>query len=49
MPTKEDFEELIDETINEWVENFNNSGVNGYKFTNKSDHSKYIFLPAASF
>ena len=47
MPTKAQFEELIEETNNEWVEDFNGSGVNGYKFTNKLDSSKYIFLPAA--
>jgi len=49
MPTKDDFQELIDETNNEWVEDFNGSGVNGYKFTSKSDSSKYIFLPAAGY
>lgn len=49
MPTQDDFQELIDETDNELVEDFNGSGVNGYKFTNKSDSSKYIFLPAAGF
>lgn len=45
MPTKEDFEELISETNKEWT---SINGVYGYKFTNKSDSSKYIFLPAAS-
>ena len=45
MPTKEQFEELIEETDNEWT---SINGVNGYKFTNKNDSSKYIFLPAAS-
>lgn len=44
MPTKAQFEELIEETNNEWT---TINGVNGYKFTNKSDSSKYIFLPAA--
>jgi uncharacterized protein (TIGR02145 family) len=47
MPTQDDFQELIDETDNEWVEDFNGSGVNGYKFISKSDSTKYIFLPAA--
>ena len=47
MPTQDDFQELIDETDNEWVEDFNGSGINGYKFTSKSDSTKYIFLPAA--
>lgn len=46
MPTQDDFQELIDETNNEWT-SINN--VNGYKFTSKSDSSKYIFLPAAGF
>ena len=49
MPTQDDFQELIDETDNEWVEDFNGSGANGYKFTSKSDSSKYIFLPAAGY
>ena len=49
MPSKADFEELIEETNNEWMENFNNSGVNGYKFISKSNSSKYVFLPAAGF
>ena len=47
MPTKEEFQELLDNTTHEWVTNFNGSGINGRKFTNKSDASKYIFLPAA--
>ena len=47
MPTKDDIQELIDNTIHEWVENFNNSNVNGMKFISKTDESKYIFIPAA--
>ena len=46
MPTKTQFEELIDETDNEWT---SINGVNGFKFTNKLDSSKYIFLPAAGY
>ena len=49
MPTQDDFQELINETDNERVENFNGSGINGYKFTSKSDSTKYIFLPAAGY
>ena len=49
MPTKADFQELIDNTDHEWVENFNESGVNGIKLTSKADTSKYIFIPAAGF
>ena len=47
MPTKDDFQELFDNTDNEWVEGYNGSGVNGRKFTSKTDTSKYIFIPAA--
>ena len=47
MPTKAEFQELIDNTTNQWVTNYNGSGVNGRKFTSKTDTSKYIFIPAA--
>ena len=47
MPTHEDFQELLDNTINEWIEDYNGSGVNGRKFTSKTDESKHIFIPAA--
>ena len=47
MPTHEDFQELLDNTINEWIEDYNGTGVNGYKFTSKTDESKHIFIPAA--
>ena len=43
MPTKEDFEELIDNTTNEWT---SKNGVLGMKFTSKKN-SNSIFLPAA--
>ena len=46
MPTKADFQELIDKTNHMWVTNFNGSGVDGCKFTSKKDTSKYIFIPA---
>ena len=49
MPTQTEFQELIEGTTNEWVTNYNGSGVNGYKFTHKTDTSKYIFIPAAGF
>ena len=42
MPTQEDFQELINETDNDWT---SINGVQGWKFTNKLDSSKYIFLP----
>ena len=44
MPTEHEFQELIDNTNNEWV---TINGVSGRKFTSKSDTSKYIFFPAA--
>ena len=47
MPTQDDIQELIDNTFHEWVENFNNSNVNGMKFISKTDKTKYIFIPAA--
>ena len=49
MPTQDDIQELIDNTFHEWVENFNNSNVNGMKFISKTDTSKYIFIPAAGY
>lgn len=47
MPTQADFEELTANTTVEWVTDFNGSGVNGRKFTNKTDTAKYIFIPAS--
>ena len=47
MPTQNEFQELLDNTDNEWIENFNESGVNGRKFTSRVDTSKYIFIPAS--
>ena len=44
MPTKDDFQELIDETTNEWTKV---NGVNGYKFTGSNGNS--IFIPAAGY
>lgn len=47
MPTETEIQELITDTKNVWVTNYNGSGVNGYKFTHKTDTSKYIFIPAS--
>ena len=47
MPTKDEIQELIDNTDSEWVEDFNGTGVNGRKFTSKTNTSKYIFIPTA--
>ena len=43
-PTYDQGLEMIDNTDSEWT---TINGVNGYKFFNKTDFSKYIFLPAA--
>ena len=48
MPTRSDFQELLENTENEWVEDFNSTGVNGRKFTSKTDKNKYIFIPASN-
>ena len=42
MPTKDEFQELIDYTTNEWTKV---NGVNGRKFTGSNGNS--IFIPAA--
>ena len=46
MPTKENFKELYDNTDNEWT---TINGVAGRKFMKKSDHSVYVFFPAAGY
>ena len=49
MPTEADFQELLNGTTNEWITNYNDTGVSGRKFTSKKDTSKYIFIPAAGY
>ena len=44
LPTKDDFQELYDNTDNEWT---TINGVAGRKFMKKTDHSVYVFFPAA--
>ena len=44
MPTEAEFTELMMNTTKEWT---NINSVNGWKFTSKTDTSKYIFIPAA--
>ena len=46
MPTKAQFEELRSGTNNEWA---TINGIAGHKFTNKTDSSKYIFIPSAGY
>ena len=46
MPTKEQIQELIDNTKSTWT---TKDGVNGRLFTSKTDTSKTIFIPAAGY
>ena len=46
MPTKAEFDELLSGTTNEWVTNYNSTGVSGRKFTSKTNGNS-IFIPAA--
>ena len=46
MPTQTEIQELLENTENEWVEDFNGSGVNGRKFSSKTNGNS-IFIPAA--
>lgn len=46
MPTQEEFRELRDNTNVTWT---TINGVAGYTFANKTDASKYIFMPAAGY
>lgn len=47
MPTQAELKSLTANTNYTFETNFNGSGVNGGKFTDKTDSSKYIFIPAA--
>ena len=44
MPTKEEYQELIDNTPSEWVDNYNTTGVSGRLFTGTNGNT--LFLPA---
>ena len=46
MPTDAEIQELLDNTTNEWVTNYHNSGINGRQFTSKINGNT-IFIPAA--
>ena len=47
MPTEAEFQELLNNTESKWVQNYNNSGVNGRKFTASNGNS--IFIPASGY
>ena len=46
MPTVENIQELLDNTVYEWFTNYKNSGVKGRKFTSKHNGNS-IFIPAS--
>ena len=48
MPTKDEIQELLDNTIKEWAQV---NGVNGYKFTSNKEgfQNNSIFIPAAGY
>ena len=48
MPTPSEIQELLNGTTNEWVEDYNSTGVNGRKFTSKTNGNS-IFIPAAGY
>lgn len=46
LPNIDQVEELIENTTNEWVENYDDTGINGRLITGKNGNT--IFLPAGS-
>ena len=48
MPTYAEFQELLDNTTNEWIEDYKGSGINGRKFTSRANGNS-IFIPAAGY
>ena len=48
MPTEAEVQELLNNTESKWVRKYNNSGVNGRKFTSKINGNS-IFIPASGY
>ena len=48
MPTQTEIQELLENTENEWVEDYNGTKINGMKFTSKINGNS-IFIPAAGY
>ena len=48
MPTKAEFQELLDNCNVVWTEDYNGTGVRGYIFTSKFNRNS-VFFPAAGF
>lgn len=49
MPRSDEFSDLINNTYKSFVNNFNGSGINGCKFTSKTNPNAYLFIPAAGY
>lgn len=47
IPTADEYQELLDRTTHEWVENYKGSGINGGTFT--AFNGAVLFLPATGF
>lgn len=48
MPSQDEMQELVDNTDNKWVTNYQGTGVKGRLYFSKKDASKSIFIPASS-
>jgi hypothetical protein len=49
MPTTADFDELKNNTTQEFVSDYNGTGVKGWKYISKTGFGNYIFIPLAGF
>lgn len=47
MPTKTEFQALVNAVNTEWTNDYNSSGIAGMICTDKTDNSKVLFFPAA--
>ena len=47
MPSETEFETLLESTTNEYVYNYNGSGVDGFLLTDKTDNTKALFIPSS--
>lgn len=48
-PAYEDYEWLLDNCDRAWVDNYNDSGISGYRFISREDSRNEIFFPAAGY
>lgn len=47
IPTKDEYDALLNATTTAWTSNYQGSGVSGYVLTDKTDSTKKLFFPAA--